>query len=266
MSRLNHAHRVLLLIFKLSPSDLQSYQKVTQADRKSEQTRQTYQTKKVELSSHLHHTDKTTMPSYNTPAYYPTSPPSHGLPSDEYKYLKRQQEKSHLEWHLAKKHILPPPSSSSFPSSSSSSYTSTPSFSSSSSLSSSSYPPPPFPPTPYQTQRLPHAHRVQISEVKNATREALASVFDSSSDDDVYETWPRSRRDDSAYRRMSSRRDVDEYYARNRGRENRGSGGSMRVGYHNMGRYGGSSRFSADEDVGGLRLGSKFSFDSLDGA
>ncbi|KAH7561798.1 hypothetical protein BM1_02902 [Bipolaris maydis] len=153
---------------------------------------------------------KITMPPYSTPAYYhPTSPTSHSLPSDEYKYLKRQQEKSRLQWHLAKKHILPPrtilstSSSSSFPSdyssSSSSSSSSFPSTSTSSSFSSSSssYTTPtlpPYPPTPYQTQRLPHAHRVHISAVKNATRKALASVFDTgTTDHDMYHEWPSSR-------------------------------------------------------------------------
>ncbi|EMD95907.1 hypothetical protein COCC4DRAFT_124281 [Bipolaris maydis ATCC 48331] len=220
------------------------------------------------------------MPPYSTPAYYhPTSPTSHSLPSDEYKYLKRQQEKSRLQWHLAKKHILPPrtilstSSSSSFPSdyssSSSSSSSSFPSTSTSSSFSSSSssYTTPtlpPYPPTPYQTQRLPHAHRVHISAVKNATRKALASVFDTgTTDHDMYHEWPSSRYEHRACRGVSSPRDVDEYYESSRVRSNRGSGESMRVRYQNMSGYGSGL---SGHGVGGARLGSKFSFDSLDDA
>ena len=221
------------------------------------------------------------MSPYNTPAYHSTSPTSHGLPSDEYKYLKRQQEKSRLEWHLAKKHLLPSPSSSSsscfssspsFPSSSTYSSSSFPSSlfcssfsSSSSSLSSpatTSYHAPHNPPPPNQTHRHPPPPPGPNTHVKNATRKALASVFDSSTDD-MYEEWLRSRYDDRVYRRVSSRRDIDEYYNSDRARLNRGSGESIRMRYHNMNGYG--SRASAD-DVGGPRLGSKFSFDSLDDA
>ncbi|EUC50379.1 hypothetical protein COCMIDRAFT_21998 [Bipolaris oryzae ATCC 44560] len=228
------------------------------------------------------------MPHYNTPVYYPISSPSHGLPSDEYKHLKRQQEKSHLQRHLSKKHILPPPpSSSSFPSpspspsyppssySSNSSFPPTPSSSSSfpsSSYSSSYHPTSPYPQTPYQQRNLPHAQRVHISAVKNATRKALASVFDAyDAYDGVCEAWPRSRYDgnnsnSNVYGCVRSRGDVDEYYERSKGRgEKRGSGESMRVGYHNMGYGGYGYGYGKGEDFGGPRLGSKFSFDSLDG-
>ncbi|KAF5846628.1 hypothetical protein GGP41_004646 [Bipolaris sorokiniana] len=121
-----------------------------------------------------------------------------------------------------------------------------------------------------KVQLQSHPHHVQITmspyntpayHSTSPTSHGLPS--DEYNTDDMYEEWLRSRYDDRVYRRVSSRRDIDEYYNSDRARLNRGSGESIRMRYHNMNGYG--SRASAD-DVGGPRLGSKFSFDSLDDA
>ena len=94
-------------------------------------------------------TTSTTTPTPTTP-YYPTSPTSPGLPAEEYQYLRKQQQRQHLESQLRSRSNTSPY------------FTHSPTYSQ----------------TAFQQAGLAHAQRVHISEVRNATRKALGANFD----------------------------------------------------------------------------------------
>ncbi|KAF1836821.1 hypothetical protein BDW02DRAFT_492598 [Decorospora gaudefroyi] len=83
--------------------------------------------------------------------YYTTSSSGAILPDDEYKVLQERQQRAHLEAHFAQPALAP-------------SHTSV------------------RPKTSYQEANLPQDRRAHISEIKNATRDALGSSFDFTDD------------------------------------------------------------------------------------
>ncbi|KAH9865246.1 hypothetical protein IAQ61_009193 [Plenodomus lingam] len=110
-----------------------------------------------------------------------TTPRSTGLPSDEYRDLVKRQRRSQIESHLSHKHSI----------SSCSTTTTTP-----------------HTPTPYQTTHLSPSHRLQISQVKNATRRALTPGFDFT--DERYEQ--AQRRDTTTHKSRRYQEPIPQRY------------------------------------------------------
>ncbi|RMZ74222.1 hypothetical protein GMOD_00003229 [Pyrenophora seminiperda CCB06] len=102
-------------------------------------------------------------PEMSSPNYYPTSPTVRSLPDEEYRALRRSQQKAELNAYFAQPSLLPRSS---------------------------------IPRTAYQEAELSQSRRSQISDVKDATRRALGSNFDFT--DVGYERSSSSQRSSSA--------------------------------------------------------------------